>query len=234
MKKWLAFLAVGVVILAGLLSQPGRELVTRNRLSLDALRTAESGDAARTMQVEGELEEKAKESCLYYWQAGRLGQLSGVLASHTNAAYAELMKCSSTYFHLVYVTNPANQDLANLAVELDPMSADAVFWLAEIVATEDPQAAIELYKNATDLDPTNGLVWCRLGRLRRDGGDLEGALFALEQCCWNGDPGSHGCWGAGGVNEQLGNYSAAIEMYRFSRFAPAQKRADELEMSIGP
>lgn len=234
MKKWLAVLVVGGVILAGLLVRPGRELVTRNRLSLEALKAAGSGDAARMLQVVGELEEKAKEHCAYYWPAGRLGQLSGALASNTNAAFTELIKCSGTYLHLVYVTNPTNRDLAEMAVELDPMSADAVFWLAEIVEKDDTLTAAALYERSINLDPTDGLAWCRLGRLRRDAGDLEGALLSLEQCCWNGDPGSNGCWGAGGVYEQLDNIPAAIKTYRMSRWTTAQNRADELEKSLKP
>ena len=234
MKKTLVIMAViAVMLLVGVLSAPGQELIARNRLSLNALRAAESGDAGRMLQVVGELSVKAQERCAYYWQAGRLGQLSGALASFTDAAFTELMKCSSAHLHLLYVANPANRELASMAVDIYPLSSDAIFWFAEIVEPEDRLNATDLYQTVTELDSTNGLAWCRLGRLRREAGELEEALLALEQCCWNGDPGSHGCWGAGGVNEQLGNFTAAIEMYRFSRIAQAQSRADELENSLG-
>jgi len=232
-KKWLAILALGVVILAGLLSRPGREMLTRNRLSLEALKAAQSGDAERMLQVVGELEGKAQESCAYYWQAGRLGQLSG--ATGTGALnYTKLLECTDIYVLMMEQANPLDHKLAQTAVMNYPESSEAFFWLAEATVSADPVGALAFYEHVTQLDPSNGLAWCRQGGLLRNAENLNGAVDAFMNCCLNGDPGYNGCWGAGGTYERLNDIPAAIKAYRLSIWSGSLGRADQLEESIRP
>lgn len=234
MKKKLVILTVVVVIiLAGVLSAIGRELIARNRLSLEALKAAESGDAGKMLQVVGKLEEKAQETCAYYWQAGRVGQLSGAIGTGA-LNYAKLLECTDIYILMMEQANPLDQKLAQAAVNNYPDSHEAFFWLAEAIVSDDPVCAMEFYERATQIDPSDGLAWCRLGGLLRNADDLIGAVDAFMNCCLHGDPGYNGCWGAGGTYESLNDIPAAIQAYRLSFWGGALSRADQLEDRIKP
>ena len=231
MKKTLVILAiVAIMVLVGVLSVPGQELVARNRLSLEALKAAESGDAGRMLQVAGELEIKAQERCEYYWQAGRLRQLAEVESD----SYYSILGCSASYLPLLQVTNLMNVDLAQTAVNMYPESSSAAFWLAEAVAKSDISRAEALYERAVEITPSFGVSWCRLGYIRENKDDLSNALNAFQACCNNADPGYHGCWGAGRVYEKLGDEISAISAYRLSTWENAHARADELEKKLKP
>jgi tetratricopeptide (TPR) repeat protein len=125
-----------------------------------------------------------------------------------------------------------DEPLARQAIQKQPGSAAAYFWLAEIIVGERPQEAIRVYRQGLELDPTDGVRWKALGDLLVER-DPNGAIEAYLQSCINGDPGANGCWGAGGTAEQQGDIAAAISYYRLSNWEVALQRADELEQLYG-
>jgi tetratricopeptide (TPR) repeat protein len=105
------------------------------------------------------------------------------------------------------------------------------FIMATILAATDPSRAIELYQDGLQRSPRDGVRWYELGHLLADV-DVEAALEAYARSCRYGDPGSHGCYGAGRMAERQGDVFLAIEYYRQSRWAGAQERADQLEQAL--
>jgi len=58
------------------------------------------------------------------------------------------------------------------------------------------------------------------------------AQDAYSQFCHHGDPGSNGCYNAGRIYEETGDYSEALHYYRLSRWSESLRRADELEARL--
>jgi hypothetical protein len=124
--------------------------------------------------------------------------------------------------------------MALLATQLYPSSSDAWFWLGEALAPTDRLDARQAYLHTVTLSPHHGLAWCRLGYDFEYDGQLEKALANFLNCCYSGDPGYHGCYGAGRMMEQQGNLPQAIAYHRLSRWEGALKRANELEKQLNP
>ncbi|NIR63768.1 MAG: hypothetical protein GWO10_08350, partial [candidate division Zixibacteria bacterium] len=122
------------------------------------------------------------------------------------------------------------EDIASRAAELYPEQSISWFWLGELANTgPDRFLAAFYFERSMLLNPSDGLAWCRLGRIYEGQEMFEDSFQAYAQCCQNGDPGSHGCFGAGRLSEKLGNIPMAIEYYQRSHHEPALDRAEELE-----
>ena len=103
--------------------------------------------------------------------------------------------------------------------------------MASILAEPKPERAIELYRQGLEGKPYDGVRWYELGDLLADT-DPQAALVAYHQSCYNGDPGSHGCYPAGLLAEELGDLPLALQYYRLSRYEGAVQRAAELGKRI--
>ena len=99
---------------------------------------------------------------------------------------------------------------------------------------DDPQAALAAYSRVVQLQPSNGLAWCRLGLVNEKTGQTLPAVDAYLGCCRNGNSGANGCYGAGRMMEKLGDPRKAIEYYRLSSYVDSLQRADELEKQLKP
>lgn len=178
------------------------------------------------------LQRMADENCRVIWfQAA----LAGKRFDHQSqkADWIEAMRCSPRYIPLVRKFAPQDNELAHQAAQLQPASAHAWFWLAELTAEESPEQAISLYRRGLALDPSSGWDWVRLGRLLEER-EPQAAVQAYANACFLDDPGLHGCYGAGYMSERIGNLQAAIRFYRLSSFPKAQERAAELEQQLSP
>lgn len=123
-------------------------------------------------------------------------------------------------------------------IERDPLVAkDSVlqnelrFILAALLSKSQPERAIQLYRDALQHKPHDGIRWYELGDLLAQT-DPQAAIEAYLQSCHRGDPGNHGCYGAGRVAEQEGDIQRAIQYYRMSDWEGALQRADELERAL--
>jgi tetratricopeptide (TPR) repeat protein len=103
--------------------------------------------------------------------------------------------------------------------------------LAAALSADAPAEAIDLYRTGLQLSPHDGHRWLALAELLEPG-DPAAALEAYLQACRNGDPGANGCLRAGSLAEGDGDFSAAIEYYRLSKWSGALDRADELERQL--
>jgi len=144
----------------------------------------------------------------------------------------KLLGCSPRAVDWLFLIAPQRTDLAYRASQLFPQEARIWLWLGDLARTdEDLELADKYFTESTRLDPYSGLAWCRLGGVKEKQELFVDAVDAFWQCCQNGDPGSHGCYGAGRMAEKLGDIPNAIRYYRRSHFSRALERADELEAS---
>ena len=122
-------------------------------------------------------------------------------------------------------------ELVARAVQHYPGHAEGWFWLAKSMSPSAPAQAIDFYRRGLELAPGDGLRWRELGDLLRTKYP-HAEIDAYLQSCFNGDPGSNGCWRAGGTAEQLGELEDAIRYYSYSRWDGALNRAGELRAEL--
>ena len=144
---------------------------------------------------------------------------------------------------MLHTVAPKNHTLAELAVQAQPESAEAWFWLAGAltyissagsvrpVNEHDREWVIRLYRQGLYLAPHDGQRWRELGDLLASQ-NPQAAIEAYLQSCYNGDPGLNGCYRAGATAAHLGDFDAAIQYYRLSRLSESWKRADQLEQQL--
>jgi len=114
----------------------------------------------------------------------------------------------------------------------DPyLQVELQFVMAHILAKSQPERAIQLYRQGLERKPYDGVRWYELGDLLSKT-NPQAALEAYLQSCHKGDPGSHGCYGAGRIAEELGEFQSAILYYRMSKWEYALQRAAQLEQSL--
>ncbi|HEX6387581.1 MAG TPA: O-antigen ligase family protein [Anaerolineae bacterium] len=188
---------------------------------------------ARTVplaQAEARVAQLARATCRLYWHDGLLWHNMGD-AVERDRAWSSLLDCSDHFVPLMQTLTPDNRPLADVAVQKQPGSAAAVFWLADISGGESPAAAVALYRRGLTLDPRDGRRWKTLGDLLVEA-EPAAAIEAYLQSCYHGDPGANGCWRAGRTAEQQGDIRSAITYYRLSKWPVARARAAELEQEL--
>lgn len=201
--------------------------------SADATRTA----AAALMRPAPDAEplrivsSAAATDCNLHWHEGLLLAATGRPAER-DSAWASLLSCTDRFARFMPAVAPGDTALAQQIIDRQPESPLGYFWLAEMTTTEDPPAAIALYRQGLELAPEDGLRWAYLGNLLKEADDLDGALAAYLQSCRHGDPGANGCLQAGGIAERQGDLQAAISYYRLSNYRGSLERADELEQQL--
>lgn len=176
------------------------------------------------------LGELSAENCSARWYEGLVRHMNGD-SDGRGAIWRDLLGCSDDYTGYMSVLAADDVALARHAVAVQPNSAASHFWLAAAVSADTPAEAIELYRTGLRLSPHDGHRWLALAELLEPG-EPAAALEAYLQACRNGDPGANGCLRAGSLAEGDGNFAAAIEYYRLSKWSGALDRADELERQL--
>ena len=125
----------------------------------------------------------------------------------------------------------ANLDIDQLDSNDSYIQLELQFILATIISKSNPNRAIQLFRQGLHVKSFDGLRWAQLGYLLSKT-EPQAAFDAFLQSCELGDPGLHGCYGAGRMMEQLGDTKKAIEYYRRSFLEKARERADELEAQL--
>ncbi len=152
------------------------------------------------------------------------------------------LHCGLPYMQMMHSLEPHNRDLAELAWRTRPDLAESWFWVAEVrgdrqgvtlqgVTDENWQEIVTLLQEGLRRNPHDGLRWRMLGDIYRTYRP-EQALSAYLQSCYNGDPGYNGCYRAGRMAEEAGDYAAAIRYYRLSLWPESKRHADELERRL--
>lgn len=140
-----------------------------------------------------------------------------------------LMACSELYVRMLSKLYPENLELANLAVRAYPNEVTPYYWViyaTDPLLREIPKDAVQ---KILSINPKDGLAWRYLGLIYLKEGNIPAAIDAHIQSCYNGDPGSNGCYNAGRLLEQEGRYEEAIYYYRLSRHDFIRVNADRLE-----
>lgn len=204
-----------------------------NQAGIDVLHALSRQNSEELQRFVNRWSKSPPQDCRLVWlSAMAMVGRQGVLPSHE--ALHNAVRCQPGYLAALEGLAPYDVRLAEEVVRMYPRNSSALMWLAQVKERFDRAQAAELYEIVTRVDATNGLAWCRLGAQRQNEGDLSGALKAFQECCQHGDPGSNGCWRAGGVLEKQGRLEEAIFWYNQSRFAEALKRARELQSQLSP
>ena len=170
------------------------------------------------------------ETCRQTWLQSAINLHSGLQLSPT--ATTTVLNCGISYLSLLQSIAPTSKGYALIASTIYPDNATVWFWVAEAYSSNDPAFARQAYLQSVDINPKNGLAWCRLGWSYEEIEDKQSALNSFLNCCVNGDPGANGCYGAGRLTENMGDTVKAIQYYRMSHGKDSLKRADELEAQL--
>lgn len=220
-KKWKVVILVGILSMVGLAIGKVPDAWLWNWRALSILKGIDIASA------------QDGQECPEKWMRGMAAGQRGEFVKQRQALVWALA-CGPEYVSLVQAVAPQDAELAQVAAEKHPENAKAWYWLGEASAPLDYLVARRAYLKTVELDAYQGWAWCRLGRNYESTEEYEEAKAAFLNCCYNGDPGSNGCYGAGRMMEKLGNIPQAIEYYRLSRWEGALARADELEAGGKP
>jgi tetratricopeptide (TPR) repeat protein len=144
----------------------------------------------------------------------------------------KLLSCGQIYLHLLNSKFPKNKGLALKAVEMLPAQTLPYYWLANSSNSLFSEETKPIFEKILEINPKDGLAWRYLGIVLLQEGDIPLAIQANINCCKYGDPGSNGCWNAGRLYEQEGQYDQAIYYYRLSKWQPSQEAAVRLESQL--
>lgn len=143
--------------------------------------------------------------------------------------FGEVISCSSVHMRMLRRLYPAELALANLATQLYPDETAPLYWLVEATDPTISNESKPVIQKILTMTPNDGLAWRYLGIILIREGDIQGAIDAHINSCYNGDPGSNGCYNAGRLLEQEGRYEEAISFYRLSIHDFIRANADRLE-----
>ena len=152
---------------------------------------------------------------------------------HNSSAWIQIGRTFASLDPEVALTMYERLDIEQLVANDPLLRTEVQFVLASILSNSQPDRAIQLYRQGLQHKPHDGVRWRELGDLLSRT-DPRAALEAYLESCYNGDPGSNGCYGAGRMMEKLGDPQQAIEYYRRSHWEGALNRADELEKQLIP
>jgi len=146
--------------------------------------------------------------------------------------FGEVISCSPLQMRMLRKMFPSSLTLAQIASSAYPGDPYPLYWIIEIT---DPGISVQskpLIEKILSIDPTEGVAWRYLGIIYLKEGNIPAAIDAHINCCLNGDPGVNGCYNAGRLLEEQGNYNEALYYYRLSRWPTSQQVADRLEIII--
>ena len=200
----------------------GLEFNQSASLALSAL----LGNDNQLSSADANLAARAEQNCRAYWYQGviRESNSADIVPYETLEA---ALDCDPNLIAILQSKYPENIALAEHAVAAQPDSAEAWFWLGDLL----PEKRVQYYLHGLDLSPNDGRRWISVGDMLREP-DPEAALQAYLNGCFNGDPGANGCLRAGSVAEELGDYQSALKYYRLSSYIGSHRRADELEQRL--
>ncbi len=210
--RFSAWLVLSFFLVLTLLLQAGDDL-RLNRFSLQTVKAEERDSIPEFTSVE--------RNCQARWIVAAQAQ--------DLPAQGELLPCSPLYMDMIHDLAPTDAVLAALARELYPNLAEPLYWLAESNGGYSAPENLSIYQQIVSEHPQEGLAWCYLGYQYERAGDLQASLEARINCCYNGDPGSNGCYNAGRLYEQAGDIENAIKYYLLSKWQPSREKASELK-----
>ncbi len=166
------------------------------------------------------------DACRDHWLRGLLYHGVGELEKR-NTSWVQAGSCDMQYIVFMHRLVPMDQPLALLLNQVVPGSAEAWFWLGDLM----PEHAVEYYQRGLDLDPTDAHRWMTLaGLLEID--DTQASLEALVKACELGDPGENPCLYAGNQYLSLGDVQSAINIMRKATWQYTLDLADRLELEL--
>lgn len=144
----------------------------------------------------------------------------------------EFLTFSPLYMHMIKNIYPTSRTLAEMAVNSYPIDTIPLYWLLDSMIENTTIEKKQIYEKILSLNPKDGVAWRRLGLIYIAEKNIPAAIDAHINSCFNGDPGSNGCYRVGQLLEKEGRFEEAIYYYRLSRFVPSLEAADRLETEL--
>jgi tetratricopeptide (TPR) repeat protein len=219
-----------IIIIILLITQvPGYEFFELNQYSITVAKNIMRIDFPVSQIISRTIQNPTL-GCHATWLEYR--QLNLVENDPSLVSISPLMSCSNLHLRMLSRLYPDNLELADLAIQLYPDEVTPYYWL---INATDPSLR-DIPKNAVQkilsINPKDGLAWRYQGLIYLKEGNIPAAIDAHINCCNNGDPGSNGCFRAGGLLEREGRFVEAIYYYRLSKFPPSQEAAHRLEAEL--
>jgi len=148
-------------------------------------------------------------------------------------ALSQLLPCSPAYMDMIRALAPTDAELAAEARALYPDLPEPLYWLAESQGGYMAPVNLPVYQQIVTEHPAEGLAWCYLGYQYERDGNIQASLDARINCCFNGDPGSNGCYHAGRLYEQLSDHENAIKYYLLSKWTTSREKGLDLKLRVG-
>jgi len=220
---WL-FLLITVLIT----SIPGYEYFLLNRFSLDAVENVFAFSDESNPFVKNSDSSNKNLDCHFKWLSFD-PIINKTPFEKNDQVIDELLNCSLLHVYFIRIFTPTDMELAQKASLIYPEDPGIIFWLADGIEKDNPDQAELLFRRIVELVPSDGKAWHRLARLVAANGFIDEAIGYNIKSCYNNDPGSNGCYGAGRLLEQQGRFEEAIYYYRLSRHDFIRANADRLE-----
>ena len=199
-----------------------------NKMALRTSRNLFSKESQIVQTISGQQNINNNLSCHLKWLSFD-PVISKTTFDKNDQVVAELLNCSLLHVYFIRIFAPTDMELAQKASVIYPEDPGILYWLADGIEKDDPDQAEQLFRRIVVLQPYNGRAWHRLARLVAAKGFIDEAIGYNIKSCYNNDPGSNGCYGAGRLLEQQGRYEEAIYFYRLSRHDFIRANADRLE-----
>ncbi len=198
-------------------------------LGVVRLLQAPSGPAPQGVRL---LEQAAEREPSAHWALALLAAEEGQ-EERRRTHLQQLLAAKPGRLPLVRDAFPQDRALAQWAKARYPRSPVATFWLAQLLAEQDREAAMALYREGLALDPLASERWVELGALYQQAGRLEEALVAYRHGCELRDTGGNGCWRAGLLAQEMGRLDLAAAFYartleQMPDYTPAATRLQEV------
>lgn len=169
--------------------------------------------------------------CHFHWI--ELSLNSGPQSYSSNNQIGEnMVRCSKVFMRMVRFRYPLERNLAELAVQMYPDDTFPLYWLAESMGKKTTPEKKPIFERILAINPKDGVAWRYMGIIYVTEKNIPAAIQAHINSCMYGDPGSNGCFNAGVLFEQIGDYENALYYYRLSRWIKSQEAADMLEAKL--
>ena len=195
---------------AALMLTAGRRVVEvfgRNEASLRLQRSLMGGSAPA--EAEARLSADRPRAFAAYG-LGLLAEARGDGAA-AEEHWAEALRADVQYMRLVQVKAGGSASLAEAAVAAYPEEATAWEWLGDTESR--PDAALEDYRRAVELNPRANLVWEKVASLARQQGNLVLSLEAARNACDLWPIRNGACHSAARLAFEAGDWETVIYYY---------------------
>ncbi len=170
-------------------------------------------DYARVDFAQFNLDDHSSEKTLADYGLGQVHEQQGDFG-RAEQLWSGVLQTGSHQLPLIRVKASHSRPLAELASQLYPGVALCWDWLGDTWAAEAPEAALDNYLRAVQIEPGANLVWEKIGALAERLNQTEVASNAYRQACNIKAIRNGSCLSAARLAYGAGDWATVIEYYK--------------------